>query len=252
MYQTFIVADNTIHTYNLFLLLSLISAALLIEKQIETRSLSSKEALRIRICIPILALGGLFGASFFESIFQNKSFLSLDSFKEGLTFYGGFIIGFILIFACSLFTKKTAFYLLHFFTPAIVIAHAIGRIGCFFAGCCFGCSTNSVLGVSYPPDSLPYSFFESTPLHPTQLYESILLFGIFILITKTPFTYRFYVYGSIYSIGRFFLEFLRADARGSIGNFTNLSPSQIISVCLAATCIALLFIQKKYSKNYGS
>lgn len=94
---------------------------------------------------------------------------------SGMTFIGG-LIGVVACFLAIyfIFRKKytTRLYEVISLLPcSILIAHAFGRIGCFFAGCCYGKETDSFLGVQFP--DLPH------PVHPTQLYEAAFLFVLF-------------------------------------------------------------------------
>ena len=93
----------------------------------------------------------------------------------GITFIGGLIGGvacFLIIYAIFRKRYKTKLYEVLSMTPcAILIAHAFGRVGCFFAGCCYGKETDSFLGVQFP--DLPH------PVHATQLYEAAFLFILF-------------------------------------------------------------------------
>jgi phosphatidylglycerol:prolipoprotein diacylglycerol transferase len=107
-----------------------------------------------------------------------------------------------------------------------VFGHAIGRIGCFLAGCCYGSQCD-----------LPWSMtIEGVHRHPVQLYETIYLlaFGIFILRSSKKVQLQSSIasiYLIYYSLGRFILEYFRGDdIRGVF--WLNLSTSQYISVFL--------------------
>ena len=97
------------------------------------------------------------------------------SLTGGITFIGGLIGGVVsFLIGYSLFRKKFKTRLVDvvsFFPCCILIAHAFGRVGCFFAGCCYGKPTDSWLGVKFP--KLSYK------VYPTQLYEAIFLFILF-------------------------------------------------------------------------
>lgn len=99
-----------------------------------------------------------------------------------------------------------------FAVPAAV-AIAIGRIGCFQAGCCFGCETNLPWGVN---------FGDGLSRHPTQLYEAIFHFAaagaLFILQRRGLFqTQLIKLYFIAYFVYRFFSEFIRPEARLWLG-----------------------------------
>ena len=124
--------------------------------------------------------------------------------------------------------------------PEVALAQAFGRIGCFFAGCCYGKETHSHFGIAFPEHSLAPA---GIPLVPTQLISSLGDFCIFLVLFKLyndkklrPQTAAWYLI--LYSIGRFMIEFLRGDVeRGFIGI---LSTSQFISIFVCLVGILLL------------
>jgi phosphatidylglycerol:prolipoprotein diacylglycerol transferase len=121
----------------------------------------------------------------------------------------------------------------------ITIAHALGRIGCFFAGCCGGIKTDSFLGMYFPQHS--YKVF------PTQLFEAVFLLFLFAVLSYLFFKdykINMIVYLLAYGIFRFMLEFIRGDERGEF-IFSFLSPSQTISIFLIITALILLY--KKFA-----
>ena len=154
---------------------------------------------------------------------------------SGMTFIGGLIGG----VACFIFRKKytTRLYEVISLLPcSILIAHAFGRIGCFFAGCCYGKETDSFLGVQFP--DLPH------PVHPTQLYEAAFLFVLFAvsvyLILKKDFKHNLSLYLIAYGVFRFLIEYVRGDDRGELVGFV--SPSQFWSIFMAVAGVAIIFV----------
>lgn len=240
MHRYFKLGTNLIDSYNIFLLIALIIVSLIIEKQIDNLHLEKRKITLVRLFMPIAVVVGLFGASLFEIISQNKSIV-LENFDSGLTFYGGLITGLILVVFYGWTFKIPILFLLNFYSKPLVLGHAIGRVGCFFAGCCYGKPTSFILGVKFPINSLPYLQYGACKIHPTQLYESIFLFLVFILMTQIKSIYHFITYGLAYGVFRFFIELLRADSRGKLLGIDVFSPSQIISVFLIGFCIFIFF-----------
>lgn len=97
----------------------------------------------------------------------------------------------------------------------VVLAHAIGRIGCFCAGCCFGIPTESYLGVLFPYGHA-HDLYPGEHVYPTQLFEAGFLFVLFFVLNKVSAfknkELETYLMG--YGIWRFFIEFIRGDERG--------------------------------------
>ncbi|NJO90789.1 MAG: prolipoprotein diacylglyceryl transferase [Chloroflexia bacterium] len=189
MHRYIKLGTNLIDTYNVFLLIALIIVSLILEKQIDNLRFDKRKTTLFRLFMPIAVVVGLFGASLFEIISQNKS-IALENFDSGLTFYGGLITALILVIFYGLIFKIPILFLLNFYSKPLVLGHAIGRIGCFFAGCCYGKPTSFITGVKFPIDSLPYLQYGACKIHPTQLYESIFLFLLFISMTKIKSTYH--------------------------------------------------------------
>ncbi len=191
---------------------------------------------------------GFFGASVFQSLYdyiENPE----AGFKFGsdITFLGGIISGTALFLIVYFVVRKKyddkLIDMLSVFPCAITVAHAFGRIGCFFAGCCYGKETDFFLAVKFP--KLPY------PVHPTQLYEAaflFLIFGVFsYLVLKKKDRYVMCYYLVSYGVFRFMIEYLRDDHRGSL--VAGMSPSQFWSVLMVVGGIILYFLLKKYFKN---
>ena len=119
------------------------------------------------------------------------------------------------------------------------MGHAIGRLGCFAAGCCYGKPTHHIWGVTFTnPLAAQYV---GTPLNialePTQLFESAAELIIFSILTWMFARKKFdgQVFGSylfLYGIARFFIEFLRDDPGRGGPYFGTLSGTQLISIGL--------------------
>jgi phosphatidylglycerol:prolipoprotein diacylglycerol transferase len=113
--------------------------------------------------------------------------------------------------------------------PCIMLGLALGRVGCFFNGCCYGQPTDGALGVQFPG--------HPGPVHPTQIYEAagaLLLAAALYALLRWRGRGRGAVFGWMlvgYGVLRTLIEIYRADPRGSIGP---LSTSQIISIPLIA------------------
>lgn len=171
----------------------------------------------------------------------------------GLTYYGGFIGATAM---AMYLLKKDRF---PFWKAADMAGFAIpiglgfGRMGCLLAGCCFGVESSSGFAMSFPPHSpatesqfklheLATMSHWSKPVLPTQIFESALSLGIaaFCLLYVHPRKRYdgqvFVAFLASYAIGRFLLEYLRADDRGG---FFNLSTSQLIGIAMVVAAALL-------------
>lgn len=170
---------------------------------------------------------------------------------EGITFLGGMIGGTVVYLIIWMIFRKKVPGNLYDIMPVIpcmiTVGHAFGRIGCFFAGCCYGKPTDSIFGVQFPG-----AYFEHLgKVHPTQLYEAAFLFVLFGVLTwlllKKKFQYTMTVYLASYGVFRFLIEFLRYDDRGQLGKL--LSPSQTMSLVFLGLAVLAFFLQRNYLKN---
>lgn len=160
------------------------------------------------------------------------------SLTGGITFLGGLIGGVIsFLVGYLIFRKKYTTKLidvLYIIPSAILVAHGFGRVGCFFAKCCYGIETDSWIGV----------MVHGKKVLPTNLFEAIFLFimfGVTFLIArkkKTPQLFTLYVLS--YGVWRFFIEFYRGDHRGSF--VEGLSPSQFWSLLMIILSVPMFFV----------
>ena len=152
----------------------------------------------------------------------------------GFVFYGGLIAGILYIYFYCRITKKSFYDTASIFPIGIGIGHAIGRIGCFMAGCCYGTAC-----------SLPWSvYLHGKERHPTQLYEVSMLIAISVLMWRLiNKNYQgkklFCLYLLSYSTGRFLIEFFRGDI--TQGNYlADLTIAQIVSIAIMIFSGAML------------
>ena len=125
------------------------------------------------------------------------------------------------------------------------MAQGFGRIGCFLAGCCYGRPTDAFWGVTFPEGSFAPA---GVPLIPTQLISSVgdfAIAGILLLYNKRNKKAGNVgiLYMLLYGIGRFLVECLRSDDRGTVGM---LSTSQFISIGIVLLAIVLFFRHKLF------
>ncbi len=165
--------------------------------------------------------------------------------EGGLVFYGGFLFALVSAITYIRLHRLPFWKIADLFTPSIALGLFFARIGCFMAGCCYGKKTNLPWGVIFTdPSSLAP---RQICLHPTQLYEAAGGFFIFFFLIgmekkKSYPGQIFWLFLLVYSVLRFFLEFLRDDPRGFL--LTDmLSTSQSIGVILAVVSIFMLFFK---------
>ena len=129
---------------------------------------------------------------------------------------------------------------LPFIPPAITIAHAFGRLGCTFAGCCHGAETDGWYGIWMYTNEFGYA-----KVVPTQLFECLFLVALTAVMValyfKFKFKYNFGVYAIAYGIWRCVIEIFRHDYRGEF--IGSLSPSQFWSIIMIILGVGYFFLQ---------
>lgn len=164
---------------------------------------------------------------------------SLATLQAGGVFSGGLIGAFLAAFWYVRRHKMPPLGTCDAFAPGLALGHAIGRVGCFAAGCCWGKPTTHFWGVTFT-NQLAHDLV-GTPLgvalEPTQLIESAVeLFNFFLLMwmfKRKKFDGQiFAAYIILYGIARYFIEFLRDDpGRGSVFGGV-MTGTQLISIGL--------------------
>lgn len=111
--------------------------------------------------IIILCYGGIFfylGARFFDDLFH---YIRGDGWGYGgITFLAGCLTGLVVFILLVFFflkdERKHIFKIFNIVAMGIILGHAVGRLGCFCAGCCYGKITDSFIGVNFPGDGYEY------------------------------------------------------------------------------------------------
>ncbi len=199
-----------------------------------------------------LIIGALIGGKMFYIWFNFDSFAAsgfIEKIRYGFVFYGGFLGGFIAGIIWLKKYKQPLLPAMDFFAVPLALGHAIGRIGCFLAGCCYGKISHNFLAVKFTnPNSLVPAHLHDVGLYPVQLMESLavlILFFILFYFYKKPHKNGVIFAGYLLGYGfiRFALEYLRFDDRGA-GLF-GFSPSQIIAIILIVISVFLFKRKEK-------
>lgn len=232
---------GVIDSYSVMMVLAVVAAFILLFIFLYKRKTTQKEIIDIVICGSFAVTTGLIFAILFQNLYEFVQDINNYHWTWGMTFYGGLfggVFGYLLMYV--IYIRRQAdgdIRKMLIIAPAcITLAHAIGRIGCFLEGCCYGIDTTEWYGLYFP--SLGRTVI------PTQLYESIFLFALsavlIFLAFKVNYHYTFVIYLLAYGVFRFLIEFIRGDERGAfIGIF---SPSQIWSIVLLVIAVPLFFI----------
>ncbi len=245
MLPSFQALGLTIPMYGVMSALGMLAAFVLLGLTRKHTRFSEDQALSAALWAIIMGFLGakvLYWIVEIDQIIADPSYL-LHTLREGFVFYGALIGGLGGVAIYSLRKKLPFFSLTDYFIPGLVIGHAFGRIGCFFAGCCYGMECETPISVVFPAGGAAPA---GIPLLPTQLMESAFLFLlcaflVWRLTKKKPFGTVSGWYMVLYGVWRFVIEFFRSDERGAVGA---LSTSQFISLFVFAGGVALLLLVK--------
>jgi phosphatidylglycerol:prolipoprotein diacylglycerol transferase len=182
---------------------------------------------------------------------------------SGLAIWGAVLGATLGVWIYSKFSNLQFGYLVDLVAPGIILAQAVGRVGCTINGCCYGLPTSLPWGVVY---THPESYARlGVAVHPTQLYEIVFCLIIFAALLRLKGHFKpdgslFLIYLSIYSLWRVGIDFLR-DGTPFIRNLLNvqmhvpgidfilnLHQAQVISIIVLLITIPILALRTRWVK----
>jgi phosphatidylglycerol:prolipoprotein diacylglycerol transferase len=235
--------------------------------------LASREGARMKPSVFVPPQGGIYallGALFGAKVFAILQFANVRDlwrafflWERGLVFYGGLIGAIVATIIYLRLTKTFDWRIADAVAPYVALGEAIGRIGCFLNGCCWGKVCSVPWGVRFPVRSHAYlnhvdeglilkSAESSLPVYPTQLYMTLGLVVVCLLLRmslrRSPPTMGVAIqYLGLYGIVRFTVEFFRGDSARSVFGMT---VSQAISLALIiGSCVAYAALKNRYAKR---
>ena len=239
------IFNLNILVYPIILVAALLSSVLAIHLCKKVQSYVFDEILKI---CPIILIGAFIGGKLtylLISVLSNNT-LTIINLLGGFVFYGGVIGASTTLW---IFRERLEHTVLHY-TDVLVIGlslgQAIGRLGCYLNGCCYGIEYEGAIAIKYMVDG------RLTCVFPTWFCESIFCVILFIFLykgcSKVNVGHHTAVYLITYSVFRFILEFFRGDEIRGLGNY--FSFSQAVSVIIFLTGIAIFVSSKRRSANY--
>ena len=245
------VFHPVLHTYGFLLAVGFLAALKL--AAVRGKKIGVEANLMMDLGLYIL-VAGLVGAKLMLLVidWQHYQHDPLSLLRSGGVFYGGLLAA---IATSMWFFRKhrlPPWQMADIMAPSVALGHAIGRLGCFSAGCCYGSQTTVPWAVTFT-DSYAHEIVGvplGVPLHPTQLYEAAAELVIFVTLLALARKKRFHgqifwSYVALYAVARFVIEFYRGDPRGFVLDGA-LSTSQLIGVLmLLASGFALLILRRR-------
>lgn len=228
---------KAVTAYGVFAVVGILLAALFIIRLARERGVDSFDMVNI---IALLVAGGILFSLlthfliFLPDRLRSKSFFDIPA---GVVSWGGVVGGFLSALYASRVWKIPLLRLADMTVPGVALGFAFGRVGCHFAGCCFGLHYDGPLALHFTHPLAPAAE-QAQPLFPIQLLSALLLLLLALLLWRLLTKnlkpgWVFLAYLLLYGSGRFVAEFYRADARGIL---FSLSDAQWYSlVLLSAT-----------------
>jgi phosphatidylglycerol:prolipoprotein diacylglycerol transferase len=167
---------------------------------------------------------------------------------SGLTIYGAVLGAALGIWIFSRFSKISFGYLADTIAPGIILAQAIGRIGCTINGCCYGVECHLPWAVVYEHVNSVGPI--GVPVHPTQIYEifyNLIVFGVLLLLRGRfrPDGSLFLIYLTFYALWRLGIDFIREGTDFLFG----LHEAQVISIVVLIITITLMALRTRWVKR---
>lgn len=176
------------------------------------------------------------------SLFWRNPSSVLAVWQGGIAIHGAILGG---LLTAVIYTRRQKISFWKFsdtIAPSLILGQAFGRIGCFLNGDAHGYPTNLPWGMVYSNDSSAGQMYPGQILHPTQLYEMVIDLIIFIVLWNIRKQIKtdgrlFLLYVILYSVGRIFVEYFRADKLIYLGS---ISAAQSIGVFGILTALVLM------------
>jgi len=246
----FSIGNFPIRTYSLFLLAAFVVGMLVMRRFVKRRTLLDPSLvvdLAFWVIIGVILGARLLFVAMHWSEFADQPLRALNVMEGGAVYYGGFILGLLFGFGYLLIRWKRKFPGIGFksfidklfsvmdaVAPAIALGEGIGRIGCFFNGCCFGLPTD-VCGITFPPQSYASAHYgASHSIWPSQLFQAgggVLLFGLLVLLIILVRFRKGQLFGLFllgFGVLRFGVNYFRWYDPATNDLWTN----QIIAICI--------------------
>ena len=237
----FQVGPFTLHSFGVMMALGFL-AAFFIMNHFSRRGYTALTEQQLSHLIVWLMLGGVAGARLayvlehWQSEFAASPASIIRVDQGGLMFYGGVVGAILAIALFSRLVRRPVLEVLDLCAVVLPLGHALGRLGCFLNGCCYGMLCESLISVRYPAGSLAWrdqlaadpsmaTARYALPVLPTQLIElaaNLVLFGILAAVfkRKSRAGAATALYLMLYGVIRFSTEFLRGDSRLVIGSLS--------------------------------
>jgi phosphatidylglycerol:prolipoprotein diacylglycerol transferase len=242
----------TVYSYGVLLVIAFYVSIYLARIEAKKEKIDSQIILDIALLVLISGIiGGKLAYIVLNLPLYVQTPFDTNLWRAGFIFHGGL---FLSIGTVLLYTKKkklSFLFIADLLIPYVALGQAIGRIGCFLNGCCYGKPTALRWGRTFPLSSPAGYHYGALRLHPTQLYSSLFLFILFLILKNVRVHQKFegetlLLYFLLYPAFRFFLDFLRGDRLVSV--FYHLNIFQLICIGMIGISLVIFLLKVKSRK----
>jgi phosphatidylglycerol---prolipoprotein diacylglyceryl transferase len=251
------IGSFEIYTYGFFVALGILSAILWPAWVARRTKHPAGIQETVILDLGLFVLGGALVGSRLEYVrthwdeFSRTPKAIFDLREGGFVFYGGLVLVVLLCLAYLRIRRIDPAPYADIAAPAIALGQAVGRLGCFFAGCCYGKPTTLPWGIKFPASGLAPA---GIALHPTQLYESFVMFGMLAFFWWYRSRVRFpgenmLLYSMAYPMWRSINELFRGDPERGWAFEGVLTNGQATSIVIASVAAILWVVLRKRAKR---
>ncbi|MGQ9919736.1 MAG: prolipoprotein diacylglyceryl transferase [Desulfobacca sp.] len=252
----FTIGPVRVFTYGFLLALAFLCAMFMVGQEAKRRGLDPKKFYDLSFYAIIWAI---IGSRLLHVLLAWDYFIAhpveiFALWQGGLAFQGGLVFGLISVIYLLYRYQLPLWATLDTMALAVPLGQFIGRLGCFMAGCCYGKETTVPWAVTFThPETLARP---GVPLHPTQLYESFLMLGVFLFLLRFRQRQQFSgqilgIYFLLAGTVRFIVEFWRGDERGPI-LFWGMASTQVIALAVALGGLIFLLWRARAAQTMSS
>ena len=247
----FRIGDISVSSFSVMVLIGFLVAYVLGESEFKRKGLNGN---LVDLLLIASVIGGLGGAKilFLYQQVPITDFIAdpVRYLASGFTFFGGLIGAFILAWLVTQMKRISFLSVTDLACPLLIIAYAVGRIGCLLVGDDYGIPSDLPWAIAFPEGSPP----TSQTVHPTQAYDTIcmvILFAVLWSIRKKELPTGWITAVTFIALGvqRFLVEFLRHTTPSFI---PGISQAQLIAVVLVLTGIIILWKGKNRAAGPAS
>ena len=241
--------------YGLMMMVAFLVGGWLIGLELKRRGLAEDYAADV---VAAAVVGGIIGAKLWYVVLTGdpRNILS----RGGLVWYGGFLGGALAVILNGWRLRVPLRWTMHLAAPALAAAYALGRVGCFLVNDDYGrpsslpwamkfpqglpattaANMTQLFGIPVPAGTDPATVLA---VHPTQLYETAIMLGVFMLLWRLrdngrPIGWLFGLYLALAGIERFLIEILRAKDDRFLGPFTIAQLTSVILIAIGALLLS--------------